>query len=168
MNPNAQFTVEIPNLDKLQAALQAYPAIALPILQKAIVASQAILAAHKVRPIVPFRTGYLLTNWGFDVGTLQARYYPKAQYAPYVEFGTQPHDIAVKNRSVLAGKPGPGWSGPVSKSGYAIFGKLVHHPGTQANPFMERILEASQPEITALFERALEKITAAIAGQANA
>ncbi|HVB33717.1 MAG TPA: hypothetical protein VNJ52_05005 [Patescibacteria group bacterium] len=167
MNPSSQFEVSIPNLDKLQAALKAYPAIALPILQKAIMGSQAILAKHKVRPIVPFRQGYLLTYWDFRVGTLQAAYSPRATYAPYVEFGTQPHDIAVKNRSVLAGKPGANWSGPVSKSGYAIFGKLVHHPGTKANPFMERIVEASQPEITALFGKALEKITAAIASQAS-
>jgi hypothetical protein len=34
---------------------------------------------------VPIKTGYLVQNWGFDIGNLQARWYPKAAYAPYVE-----------------------------------------------------------------------------------
>ena len=41
--------------------------------------------------------------------------------------------------------------------------KSVSHPGTKANPFMERIVEASQNEINEQFASALEKLTAAIA-----
>lgn len=48
-----------------------------------------------------------------------------------------------------------------------IFGDLVRHPGTKANPYMERIIAAAQPDITSLFEGALETITAQIATAAN-
>ncbi len=153
----ATFTVEIPNLPKLQAALAEYPSISTPIVQKAIVAAQAILAKFTTSATVPVRTGYLVQNWAFEVGNLQARWYPKAQYAPYVEFGTAPHEIRPVNARVLANK----------KTGQ-IFGMLVHHPGTKANPFMERILASAQPDIEALFGVALSEVTTAIANRTNA
>ena len=126
-------------------------------MQSAIVASQAILAKFTTAATVPVRTGYLLQNWGFEVGSLMARWYPKAQYAPYVEFGTAPHIIKPVNARVLAN----------AKTG-EIFGTLVHHPGTKANPFMERIVASAQPDIDTLFAQALEKINIQIASQAHA
>ena len=152
-----QFSVTIPNLPKLQAALANYPAIARPIIQNAVVAAQAILAKFTTSATVPVRTGYLVQNWGFDIGDLQARWYPKAQYAPFVEFGTPPHIIKPVNARVLANaKPGE------------FFGTLVHHPGTKANPFMERIIDSAQPEIETLFGKALDMVTGQIAAQSNA
>jgi hypothetical protein len=151
-----EFKVTIPNLAKLQEVLANYPSIATPIVQRAIVASQAILAKFTTGATVPIRTGYLVQNWAFEVGNLQARWYPKAKYAPFVEFGTAPHIIRPVNAKVLANV----------KTGQ-IFGTLVHHPGTQKNPFMERILAAAQPDITTLFEGALETITAQIAASTN-
>jgi hypothetical protein len=67
-----------------------------------------------------------------------------------------PHIIRPVNATVLAN----------TKTG-EIFGTLVHHPGTKANPYMERIVAAAQPDITSLFEGALETITAQIATAAN-
>jgi hypothetical protein len=147
-----EFKVSIPNLPKLQAALAQYPELSRPIVQSAIVAAQAILAKNTNASTVPIRSGYLVQNWGFEVGNLQARWYPKANYAPYVELGTAPHEIRPVNARVLAN----------AKTGQ-FFGTLVHHPGTKANPFMERIVAAAQPEIETLFGQALDKITAAIA-----
>src|SRR5580704_10155397 len=132
----ATFTVTIPNLAALQQALADYPAISTPIMQNAIVAAQAILAQFTNASTVPIRTGYLVQNWGFEVGNLQARWYPKASYAPYVEFGTAPHTITAVNARVLANV----------KTGQ-VFGRVVHHPGTKANPFMERIVASAQPDI---------------------
>lgn len=146
------FSVTIPNLPAIQAALASYPAISTPIFQRAIVAAQAILAKYTTAATVPVRTGYLVQNWAFEIGNLQARWYPRASYAPYVEFGTAPHDIRPVNKRVLADP----------KSG-KVFGTLVHHPGTKANPFMERIVASAQPDITALFEQALNQVTEAIA-----
>jgi hypothetical protein len=155
--PATQFKVSIPNLPQLQEALANYPEISAPIIQSAVVASQAIMAKHTNASTVPIKTGYLSQNWGWEVGTLQARWYPKATYAPYVEFGTAPHEIRAVNRRVLAN----------AKTG-DIFGPIVHHPGTKANPFMERIVADAQPEVDALFVGALDRINEQIASQANA
>jgi hypothetical protein len=152
-----QFSVQIPNLEALQQALADYPAIATPIVQNAVVASQAILAKFTTGATVPIRTGYLVQNWGWEVGNLQARWYPKAAYAPFVEFGTKPHIIKAVNGRVLANR----------KTGQ-FFGPIVHHPGTKANPFMERIVASAQPDIETLFGQALDKITSAIASQTHA
>ena len=151
------FKVTIPNLPALQSALANSPAIARPIIQNAIVASQAILAKFTTAATVPVRTGYLVQNWGFDIGNLQARWYPKAAYAPFVEFGTAPHIIKPVNARVLANP----------KTG-EFFGTLVHHPGTKANPFLERIISSAQPAIDTLFGQALDMITGQIASQAHA
>ena len=153
---DTRFSVTIPNLPKLQAALASFPAIAAPIVQSAIIGAQAILAKFTNATTVPIRSGYLVQNWGFEVGNFQARWFPKATYAPFVEFGTAPHIIKAVNARVLANK----------KTG-EMFGPIVHHPGTKANPFMERILSAAQPDIDTLFVSALDKINAQIASQAN-
>jgi hypothetical protein len=152
-----QFKISIPNLQALQSALADYPAISRPIIQSAVVAAQAILAKFTTAETVPVRTGYLVQNWGFEIGDLQARWYPKASYAPYVELGTAPHTITAVNRRVLAN----------TQTGQ-VFGPVVKHPGTRANPFLERIIQASQPDITELFAQALTKITGQINAQANA
>jgi hypothetical protein len=153
----ATFSVSIPNLPALQDALAEYPAISQPIIQNAIVAAQAILAKFTTGATVPIRTGYLVQNWGFEIGNMFARWFPKANYAPFVEFGTAPHLIRpVKARALANVETGQ------------FFGTLVHHPGTKANPFMERIVAASQPDIETLFVQALEKINAEIVSQSNA
>jgi hypothetical protein len=154
--PETQFKITIPNLPALQAALAVYPAIAAPIIQSAVVGSQALLAKYTTASTVPVLTGYLVQNWGFEVGQYTARWYPKASYAPYVEFGTAPHTIVPVNARVLA-NPRTG----------QIFGTIVHHPGTKANPFMERIVAAAQPDVDSLFVQALDKITAQVASQAQ-
>jgi hypothetical protein len=149
------FRVDIPNLPQLQKAMASYPSVSTPILQSAIVAAQAILAKYTTPATVPVLTGYLLQNWGFAIGNLRASWYPKAAYASYVEFGTAPHVIKAVNAKVLAN----------AKTGQ-FFGPVVHHPGTKANPFLERIMFAAQPDITALFVQALAKINAQISTQA--
>jgi len=151
------FEVQIPNLPALTAAFSSYPSISQPVLQNAIVGAQAILAKYTVPGIVPVRTGYLVQNWAFQIGTLMARWYPQASYAPFVEFGTAPHVIVAKNAKVLA-----------NAATGQIFGTRVNHPGTKANPFMERIIAAAQADIDALFVQALEIINTQIASQSNA
>jgi len=148
------FRIQIPNLEELRAKLASYPAISAPILQNAIVACQAILSGNTNASTVPVHTSYLVQNWGWQVGQLFARWWPMAKYAPYVEFGTAPHIIRAVNARVLANR----------ETGH-IFGPLVHHPGTKANPFLERIIAASQPTINELFGKALDQITSAIAAQ---
>ena len=146
------FEITIPNLPQLQDALTAFPTIAQPILQSAITAAVALLAKFTNASTIPVHTGMLMQNWGIQIGTLQAAWIPQTAYAPYVEYGTRPHIINVVNKRVLA-NPETG----------DIFGPTVHHPGTQPNPFMERIIALATPEIEELFTTALGQITSQIA-----
>jgi hypothetical protein len=153
-----RFSITIPNLAKLQEALANAPEIAAPILQSAIVGAQALLAKAKGVAHLPYRTGVLSQNWAFEVGTMQARYYPRAFYAPYVEFGT--------------GIYGPKGEPIRPQVKQALYWPGADHPmrsvkGQHPNPFMERIVEAAQPEIANLFGQALEKIMAALAAQSQ-
>ncbi|MBE3607040.1 HK97 gp10 family phage protein, partial [Campylobacter sp. RM13119] len=66
-----------------------------------------------------------------------------ASYAKFVYFGTKPHIIKPKKAKALAAplKKVKGWSGKVSThdgTQYAIFGKAVNHPGTKANPYLQK------------------------------
>jgi HK97 gp10 family phage protein len=70
-----------------------------------------------------------------------------APYSLYVEGGTKPHIIKAVNKKVLANK----------RMGQ-IFGKIVHHPGTRANPYMARAVEKTQAQITQLFQTAIKNV----------
>jgi hypothetical protein len=149
----AEFQVQVQGLSQLLARLKDAPSIAAPILQRALAASQAILAKYTTKGIVPWRTGFLVQSFRADITAGMLRWFPTASYAPYVEFGTAPHTITPKAKKALSW---PGAAHPWAS---------VHHPGTKPNPFMERIIHNAQPDIDALFGKALGQITAAIAAQ---
>ena len=68
-------------------------------------------------------TGGLKNSIRFDVeddGTIN--FYMMAHGA-HIEYGTKPHVIKAKNKKVLS-------------DGKNIYGKVVNHPGTQAQPFI--------------------------------
>lgn len=146
-----EFSVRVQGLDALVAKLKEAPSIAAPILQRALAASQAILAKHTVEGIVPWRTGFLTQSFRAELTPGMLRWSPTASYAPFVEFGTAPHVILPKDKKALYW---PGAAHPVSR---------VNHPGSKANDFMGRILDTSQPEIDATFGTALRLIVAEIA-----
>ena len=89
----------------------------------------------------PVRTGYLASTVyrevGFGVGKVGAG----ASYAVYVEKGTAPHEIRPINGRVLAFMAG----------GKMVFSALVHHPGTRANPFMERAADEARGKVDEVF-----------------
>ncbi len=145
------FEIQIQGLPQLIAGLQQAPSIAAPILQRALSASQAILAMNTTRETVPWRTGFLVQTFQAVLTLGMLRWYPTASYARFVQFGTAPHTIYPKNGKALYW---PGAAHPV---------KSVNHPGTRANPFMERIVAAATPEINETFGTALEQIVEAIA-----
>jgi len=62
-NNNMEFQVQITGLGRLTAKLAEAPSIAAPILQRALVASQAILARNTNTSTVPVRSGFLVNNW---------------------------------------------------------------------------------------------------------
>jgi len=88
---------------------------------------------EEMRRIVPFKTGFLresitpiLTPSGFTV-------YPAAEYAEYVDQGTQPHTIFPSAAKALRFE---------TAFGGMIFAKSVKHPGTRPTFFIRRTAEA--------------------------
>ena len=59
---------------------------------------------------------------GFEIGA-------RTNYAAYVELGTRPHLIRARAKKVLANK----------RTG-EVFGKVVHHPGTKAQHFLQNAI----------------------------
>lgn len=60
----------------------------------------------------------------------------KTNYAPFVHFGTAAHFITPKKKGGTLFIPGIGCR------------KYVEHPGTQANPFLDRAIKATEREVT--------------------
>jgi len=56
------------------------------------------------------------------------------EYGFYLEFGTRPHEIRVKNAKVLS-------------DGKRIFGKVVQHPGTEPQPFIRAVINTKLRQI---------------------
>jgi hypothetical protein len=137
-----EFTVKVEGADELISRFAAAPSIVAPILQSALSASSAILAKNTIKGVVPWRTGFLTQSFRAEITGFVLRWFPTASYAAAVELG---HKQEV-GRFVPA------------------IGKRLVQPFVQGNPYMERIVERSQPEIDATFVHALEKITAAMAG----
>jgi hypothetical protein len=88
----------------------------------------ALSAVAEEKRLVPRRTGNL--GRSIHVGRITPTYaeaVADANYAAYVEFGTAPHDIRPSRKKVLRFQ---------NSAGEAVFAKIVHHPGTRAQPFM--------------------------------
>ena len=85
----------------------------------------------------PVKTGYLASTIYKDKGKVGVG----ASYAAAVEYGTAPYDIRSINGSFLA----------FEVAGKMIFTPLVHHPGTRANPFMQRALDEALGKVDSVF-----------------
>ena len=89
----------------------------------------------------PWRTGRLAGSIIKEIGDGEAEIQALAPYAVFVEFGTAPHEIRPVNASVLAFEAG----------GKMVFTPLVRHPGSKANPFMERAAEDTRSKAESVF-----------------
>ena len=92
-----------------------------------------------------FTQEYLLPGEKIDSFSISVGNTKLAPYAKFVYFGTRPHVIKPKKMKALANK----------KSGQ-IFGKRVNHPGTKANPYLEKAF--SEYVSSASFEKAKEQL----------
>ena len=70
-----------------------------------------------------------------------------ALYAEFVHEGTRPHIIRVSRKKVLANR----------RQG-KIFGKVVKHPGTKKNPFLDRAVERERSFINSEFEKVTDNL----------
>lgn len=75
----------------------------------------------------------------------------RAKYSAYVDQGTRPHIIRAKNAKVLANR----------RTGQ-FFGKVVHHPGTRAQPYFTNAVKDGVPYINDQLKQAMDNILNAI------
>ena len=155
-----EFAIQISNIEQLKAAFVQYPEASNKYFSRAINAALAIISrTGATDSIMEFktprslRTGMLQQSFDLGLvaaspGNLKGAIGPTVEYATYVENGTAAHLIEAINKKCLAN----------TKTGQ-IFGKSVNHPGSAPNPFMERILAASENDINNTFDTALELAT---------
>ena len=70
-----------------------------------------------------------------------------ASYASHVEFGTKPHTIRSRGNYPLRDK----------RTGQ-VFGRVVNHPGTKAQPFMRPAVSDNENWVNDRFQGAVEKV----------
>ena len=82
-------------------------------------------------------TGFLRNSIRYEVtkGRVQIR---MPEYAFYLEFGTKPHVIKPKNAKSLH------WQNNLKQD---VFAKVVHHPGTEPQPFIRNAINTKLKEI---------------------
>jgi len=99
----------------------------------------------------PRKTGQLASSIKKEVGEGEASIEVLAPYAVPVIRGTKPHLIRPVNASVLAFE---------NANGKMIFSKLVQHPGTKANPFMQQAAKDALCKVEETFAKLwLEMLT---------
>ena len=133
-------TLDLTNLssDLLKAAAQAQVEV------MDVLVSMADDIAEAMRTEAPVKTGKLRDSIRVKVDGDRIIIGPDgADYAVYVEYGTEPHEIRAKAGGVLV----------FEINGKTVFATVVHHPGTKPNPFAER---AAQRFLDSLGEKAAE------------
>ncbi len=107
----------------------------------------ADLVNQYARSEVPVDTGRLKESHHVEKMS-EAEYLVAARtpYAVYVHEGTNPHDIFPVNAQALR----------FEVDGQVIFAQHVRHPGTEANPWMDRASERARQEAEALVIAAIE------------
>lgn len=145
------YKIKINNLDTVHRIFKAAPVKMTSELQRAISATVVSLERNIKReaPVNKQTGGGSLRQsirgqvTGIGSGKVEAN----AKYASAVETGTRPHIIRAKHKRALANK----------RTGQ-IFGRVVHHPGTRANPFFQRGIERSMPDINRAFVKAVQNV----------
>jgi HK97 gp10 family phage protein len=102
----------------------------------------------------PWKTGKLARSIVTKIEEGEAKLQILVPYAKFVVEGTRPHEIRPVSANVLVFK---------SKSGDLVFTRLVRHPGTKPNPFLQRAVDKAREQIddiwAELFENLVEEAT---------
>ena len=96
----------------------------------------------------PFRTGELKNSLVYGVQGDQAYVAALAPHAVFVSKGTRPHTIRPVRASCLAFEAD---SGIVHSVRLTRFAKVVYHPGTRANPYMENAAQRTRENVERIF-----------------
>lgn len=151
-----ELKIEIRQLKELIASFEKAPAV---VKEEMRLAMRVSLRAIQTRARAEHRfrthtgnlersvTTQLVSNWPV-VGRIKldsaiTKTTDGGSYGGYMHDGTKPHDIKPRDKRALR------W---VGKSGF-VFAKVVHHPGTKADPFLYEAAENERININAIFDR---------------
>lgn len=151
----AQISYKITGLDRLISTI-VRAGVEMPIQFRRAMLQATEEVKAEARSNAPVRTGAMrqsITSM-VDPNPLAGRVSVLQPYAKYVEFGTRPHVIVPKSANALVFKAG----------GVLVFTKRVNHPGTRANPFLQRALETKRNKIQEYFQRAAISVLNEIKG----
>lgn len=141
-----KINVKMKGLNQAAADIRRYSESKVEGIKRVIVESTVNIQDDAVS-LAPEDTGNLKSSIDFNITKegLGGEVFASAEYAPDVEFGTQPHKIQAKNGGVLAFK----------KNGKTVFAKSVNHPGTAAQPFLFPAFEAEMPKYKSALQKEL-------------
>ena len=110
----------------------------------------AEVAYHEAFYGAPWRTGNLARSIVMEIDEKgEAKIQALAPYAKFVVEGTRPHKIYPARAAVLAFK---------TAAGDLVFTRLVRHPGTKPNPFMQRALDKAREQINEVWAELFEDL----------
>jgi hypothetical protein len=123
---------------------------------------EAVLVVEgEVKGLTPRKTGRLFSDWGshttglgFQVVGLVSNH---VSYAPFVEFGTRPHEIVAHGDALVIPMGGRTLAGNATKGSPVMFRKKVRHPGTTGAHMATRGLTAARGTVLDIFRRAAQR-----------
>lgn len=153
-----QIDIKIANLPQIRSAFRKAPKTMVVNLNKAIKKSILFIAGESAKR-APVKTGNLRASHfrpeSLEFRNLYGKLQPSPKYAVFVHDGTVPHIIEPTTKKALFWKTA---SHPV---------RGVNHPGTIANPFLRRAVDASQGQVDRFFEQAVNDTLNTIAKEAS-
>lgn len=146
----ANITIKLKNADKIIEAFRQAPMQASKGIQKAV--EKTVLTIERdAKKLAPVNKqsggGTLRQSIMSSVNGMSGSVEVNASYAVPVHEGTRPHTIVAKKARVLANK----------RTGQ-MFGKVVNHPGTKAQPFLREAVEQNEEKINNYFSDAIKGI----------
>lgn len=144
--------VQIVGLDSLISDAKSAGMNVKPLIRGAL-QNSVTLTQKNIREEAPHKTGALqrsiLTTISYPGASVQTQ----EKYGAFVEDGTKAHVIMPKNKKALF------WKGAMNPY------KVIHHPGTKANPFFARGVQKSETGILEQFTKVIERLVKEMAGK---
>lgn len=98
----------------------------------------------------PVRTSFLANSWRLrTISPLEYGVGSDAAYAAAVNEGTRPHDIVARGRALR-----------FEWNGRTVFFRRVRHPGTTANPYVDRAIERVEQRLNDFAAQAVDRMGA--------
>lgn len=180
-------TIEVKGLKEMRAGLRGASAKTVAELSKAVGQTMVVMTNQTIKeaPVNKAGGGGNLRQsvQGRMTSMLGAVVTVLASYGLYVHEGTRPHIIRPRNKKALSFEWGRGGFQAAQSGGKTVFVrpgltanrrvkwhattvfKEVHHPGTRANPFLQRAADKSATKIREYFDAALRAVADSITGK---